>query len=267
MSKVPPERSVENGPVRVTLADKDGAKERNYHEQQEYRNKEMSLTEQKAELETYINANRASMVEKFQQLPQMKRDHESAMEGSREKEELKGAIEKIEKELEEFKHKTEQLEAIKQVLAALEQDEKIRSERYRESLQTETDVARENLQYITSTHLDVILGDEGIKLLIDEINEHRINELTRLSLETKWGQGEKKIFADGAKKLMGLQGEEIGQFFAPDGFTMKQYAPDGEPIEKSLKQILEKNGVYGGIPPAVIKEEMKKVMSGGKVTI
>lgn len=169
---------------------------------------------------------------------------------------------------EEFKEKQKRKEFIEgNLLPAYEQAKKVHARQYQESVQTETEASKNNLQFLGSTHLDSFLKDDGIKLLIDEINAHKTaiassEELTHLTLETKWGTEEKRLFGEGIKKLLGLQVEEVGQFFKPDGYTMRDYNPDGEPMEKTLKDRLEKNDVYGGNPPAIMPEGVKRVMNG-----
>lgn len=184
ISTRPPTRSMKTDTMQVAFPDKDGTKERHYQEQQEHRNKEVSLMEERTELESYINTHREGMLEKFQQLPKMKQDYQSALEGSREKEDLKGTIEKVEKELADFKRKTERLESVKKRLDELAQEEKARNEKYQESLRGETEVVRENLQFIASTHLDILLGQEGIADLLRFINERSPG--IHLSLDSKW---------------------------------------------------------------------------------
>gem|GEM_PF-4215364 len=202
------------------------------------------------------------MKEKYLKLPEMKRDYESAIqEGALpEAEGLKNLIEKTEKELEEFKQKTEKLAILKEALLVLEKEEQERSARYQESLQSETEDSRSNLTFLASTHLDGILRDEGIHILIQELGRDASNQIMEFSLEKKWEEPDKKFFATGIKKLLAIQPGEESQFFKEDGYTMREFSPDGQPIEIALKHRLEANGVYGGIPPALIREKVGEVM-------
>jgi len=262
ISKVPPERSIERNGIRIPLSDKDGIKAENYQEQENYRKQKWLLTKEIGELEVDIEKNRENMKEKYLKLPEMKRDYESAIqEGALpEAEGLKNLIEKTEKELEEFKQKTEKLAILKEALLVLEKEEQERSARYQESLQSETEDSRSNLTFLASTHLDGILRDEGIHILIQELGRDASNQIMEFSLEKKWEEPDKKFFATGIKKLLAIQPGEESQFFKEDGYTMREFSPDGQPIEIALKHRLEANGVYGGIPPALIREKVGEVM-------
>lgn len=105
----------------------------------------------------------------------------------------------------EFKEDEKRKETIFLTLTALEKAKTTHAERYRQSLESETEAARANLDFLKSTHLTSLLGDSGIKLLIEQINKTTPDKFTSLTLQEKWGPDEKQLFANGVKRLLGIK--------------------------------------------------------------
>jgi hypothetical protein len=152
ISTRPPTRSIESNGIRVTF-DKTEKKEQNYRDQEKYRESRGDLTREIASLTKDIADGRGGMQEKYRILGKMKDDYKAGPEGSEEQKGLKGLIEKTEKELEDFKKKTEILAKLQSALAALDAVEALRAHGYQESLKSETEASRSNLKFLESTNL------------------------------------------------------------------------------------------------------------------
>lgn len=169
----------------------------------------------------------------------------------------------------EYQELQRQKESLILKLTAYKQAKTTHQAIYQKTLQQETEASRYNLTFLASTHLDGILRNDGIQTLIREITRHRdtfpvttLDKASSLSLDKEWKEPEKKLFAAGISRLLGMEGEKSKQLFSADGYTMRAVAPDGRtPIERFLRDRLTSRGIYesGKIPP-VTEEGVKKGM-------
>lgn len=122
----------------------------------------------------------------------------------------------------EFRENQKRKETILLTLTALEKAKITHSDRYQESLQSETESSRANLRFLESTHLDSILGQTGIETLLEQINAHKetiVSGSEKLTLQTKWEDlPQKQLLAKAIGRLTGVKlfkENEAGQLDIP----------------------------------------------------
>lgn len=208
MSTRPPTRSIEQNGIRIT--EPNTKKKKDYYEQAdryeaEYDalNKEIGDIEGdvKSEisiLKQYADRLNLGSVDKLDSssydriLQALGKELQGAEKGTPEYEDIDrlGAqiYERKQKYLEQggLQERQQKLAELIRKRDSLEIEKILHRERYLNTLESETESNRSNLEYIGSTHLTALLGDSGIKLLVEQINETTPDKFSHLALETKW---------------------------------------------------------------------------------